>query len=60
METGNTETPSVLREKDYNLFDIELVDTDGNIVKPTAPVDVYLPIDDGKDVAQVVYLPNSD
>ncbi|MFA9414556.1 G5 domain-containing protein, partial [Streptococcus sp. E29BA] len=44
METGNTETPSVLREKDYDLFDIELVDTDGNIVKPTAPVDVYLPI----------------
>ncbi|MFA9492436.1 family 20 glycosylhydrolase [Streptococcus sp. E17BB] len=59
-ETNNPETPAILKGTDYDLFDIELVDTDGNIVKPTAPVDVYLPIDDGKDVAQVVYLPNSD
>ncbi|MFA9494258.1 LPXTG cell wall anchor domain-containing protein, partial [Streptococcus sp. E17BB] len=50
----------ILKGTDYDLFDIELVDKDGNVTKPAAPVDVYLPIDDGKDVAQVVYLPNSD
>ncbi|MGT2895177.1 glycoside hydrolase domain-containing protein [Streptococcus entericus] len=59
-ETNNPETPAILKGTDYDLFDIELVDKDGNVIKPTAPVDVYLPIDDGKDVAQVVYLPNSD
>ncbi|MFA9413528.1 glycoside hydrolase N-terminal domain-containing protein [Streptococcus sp. E29BA] len=59
-ETDNPETPAILKGTDYDLFDIELVDKDGNVTKSTAPVDVYLPIDDGKDVAQVVYLPNSD
>ncbi|MFA9468432.1 beta-N-acetylglucosaminidase domain-containing protein [Streptococcus sp. E24BD] len=59
-ETNNPETPVILKGTDYDLFDIELVDKDGNVIKPAAPVDVYLPIDDGKDVAQVVYLPNSD
>ncbi|WP_018367683.1 glycosyl hydrolase family 95 catalytic domain-containing protein, partial [Streptococcus entericus] len=54
-ETNNPETPAILKGTDYDLFDIELVDKDGNVTKPTAPVDVYLPIDDGKDVAQVVY-----
>ncbi|HFI0036820.1 TPA: LPXTG cell wall anchor domain-containing protein, partial [Streptococcus suis] len=58
-ETNATTTPVILSNVDYDLFDIELVDDAGAIVENTMPTVVRLPIDPGKEVARVVYLPNS-
>ncbi|MFA9493359.1 discoidin domain-containing protein [Streptococcus sp. E17BB] len=59
-ETGHVATPSVLKGADYDLFDIELVDKHGKIIKMAGRAEVSLPVDAGKEVATVVYLPNSD
>lgn len=60
METADKLTPSVLSSSDYDLFDIVLVDKDGLPVQISQQAKVYMPIDAGKQVAKVVYLPNSD
>ncbi|WP_343044345.1 LPXTG cell wall anchor domain-containing protein [Streptococcus pacificus] len=58
-ETSDAQTPSVLASEDYDLFDIILLDKDGNSLQPTKDTLVILPVDDGKEVARVVYLPNT-
>ena len=58
-ETGHNASPIVLADKDYDLYDIVLVDAMGQVVHPTRPTLVILPIDDGKEVFKVVYLPNA-
>ncbi|MGT2772050.1 YSIRK signal domain/LPXTG anchor domain surface protein [Streptococcus marimammalium] len=58
-ETADAETPSVLASQDYDLFDIVLLDKDGNSVQPTKDTLVVLPVDAGKEVERVVYLPNT-
>ncbi|MBJ8350048.1 discoidin domain-containing protein [Streptococcus zalophi] len=59
-ETKDPSTPNVLKDQDYDLFDISLVDAKGNVVSPLKDTLVIMPIDDGKTVAKVVYLPNTD
>ncbi|MGT2896562.1 alpha-N-acetylglucosaminidase TIM-barrel domain-containing protein [Streptococcus entericus] len=59
-ETDDQATPTILNGQDYDLFDIETLDKDGHILKPKFPATVSLPIDAGKSVAHVVYLPNSN
>ncbi|MBO4108152.1 hypothetical protein J5566_08145, partial [Streptococcus suis] len=58
-ETNASTTPVILSNVDYDLFDIELVDDAGEIVDNSMPTVVRLPVDPGKEVARVVYLPNS-
>ncbi|MCU9533367.1 LPXTG cell wall anchor domain-containing protein [Streptococcus sp. CSL10205-OR2] len=58
-ETADAQTPSILASEDYDLFDIILLDKDGNSVQPTKDTFVILPVDDGKEVERVVYLPNT-
>ncbi|MBJ8349779.1 S8 family serine peptidase [Streptococcus zalophi] len=58
-ETADAQTPSVLASQDYDLYDIILLDKDGNSVQPTKDTLVILPVDDGKEVERVVYLPNT-
>ncbi|MBJ8325757.1 discoidin domain-containing protein [Streptococcus sp. CSL7591-lung] len=48
-----------LNAADYDLFDIELLDKNGNPLQPLKDVLVILPMDDGKEVGRVIYLPNS-
>ncbi|MFV8210618.1 glycosyl hydrolase family 95 catalytic domain-containing protein [Streptococcus pluranimalium] len=59
-ETGNPDTPAILGSHDYDLFDIVLVDQNGQVVANTKETLVYLPVDAGKRVARVVYLPNTE
>lgn len=59
-ETGNKQTPAVLANQDYDLYDIELLDKNGRPVKNLKPVQVILPVDEGKKVERVIYLPNSN
>ncbi|MCU9533045.1 discoidin domain-containing protein [Streptococcus sp. CSL10205-OR2] len=59
-ETQDPNTPNVLKDQDYDLFDISLVDAKGNVVSPLKDTLVIMPIDDGKVVEKVVYLPNTD
>lgn len=59
-ETEDAETPAILGGKDYDLFDIVLRDKDGQAISNTKDALVILPIDAGKEVEKVVYLPNSD
>ncbi|WP_057491387.1 GH32 C-terminal domain-containing protein [Streptococcus orisasini] len=59
IETNDVHTPDVLQSKDYDLFNITLVDKDGKAVAVTKSAIVLLPIDSGKMVDKVVYLPNT-
>ncbi|HFU4011619.1 TPA: discoidin domain-containing protein [Streptococcus suis] len=59
-ETDAVTTPVVLTKVDYDLFDIELVNGAGEVVDNTLPTRVRLPIDEGKEVDRVVYLPNTE
>ncbi|HEL1619560.1 TPA: discoidin domain-containing protein [Streptococcus suis] len=56
---GIVNVPEALLDKDYDLFDIELVNETGQIVANTLPVRVSLPVDSGKKVEKVLYLPTS-
>lgn len=60
VETKATTTPPVLVGKDFDLFDVEPVDKDGNVVDITSPATVSLPVDAGKQVTKVLYLPSPD
>ena len=53
------QAPAILTGQDYDLFDIELLDTNGQIVDNSYPVKVTLPVDPGKSVDRVIYLPNA-
>ncbi|MCR8967841.1 sialidase domain-containing protein [Streptococcus zalophi] len=59
-ETQDPNTPNVLKDQDYDLFDISLVDAKGEAISPLKDTLVIMPIDDGKVVEKVVYLPNTD
>lgn len=59
IETGSSETPAVLGNQDYDLFDITLRDRQGQVVANTKDTLVYLPVDEGKTVLRVIYLPNT-
>lgn len=59
-ETNAATTPAILNGKDYDLFDIETVDAAGNFVQINKPATVTLPVDPGKRVAAVIYLPNAN
>lgn len=59
-ETNDANTPAILGGKDYDLFDIETVDAAGNFVQINRPARVTLPVDEGKRVVQVIYLPNAN
>ncbi|MFA9414247.1 KxYKxGKxW signal peptide domain-containing protein [Streptococcus sp. E29BA] len=51
------ETPESLVEKDYDLYDIDLVNREGKVVKMAYSARVLLPVDPDKMVKQVLYLP---
>ncbi|MBJ8325313.1 beta-N-acetylglucosaminidase domain-containing protein [Streptococcus pacificus] len=59
-ETLDKETPQVLKGLDYDLYDIELLDDAGQVISPLKDSLVILPIDEGKEVGEVIYLPNSN
>ncbi|MCU9533787.1 sialidase domain-containing protein [Streptococcus sp. CSL10205-OR2] len=59
-ETQDPNTPNVLKDQDYDLFDISLVDAKGETISPLKDTLVIMPVDDGKTVGKVVYLPNTD
>ena len=59
QETNDVKTPEVLKGTDYDLFDIQPTDNFGNVLAITKTVRVILPIDAGKTVAQVFYLPEN-
>ncbi|MCU9533682.1 glycoside hydrolase domain-containing protein [Streptococcus sp. CSL10205-OR2] len=60
IETDDPNTPNILKALDYDLFDIELLDVNGDTIQPLKDVLVVLPIDKDKEVARVIYLPNTD
>ncbi|HFI0578163.1 TPA: sialidase domain-containing protein [Streptococcus suis] len=47
--------PEILVGKDYDLYDISLLDKTGQAVAPTRPSLVIVPIDEGKEVEKVLY-----
>ncbi|MFA9492427.1 KxYKxGKxW signal peptide domain-containing protein [Streptococcus sp. E17BB] len=53
------ETPESLVEQDYDLYDIDLVNREGKVVKMAYSVRVLLPVDPDKMVKQVLYLPET-
>lgn len=57
--TNDSQIPSVLQGKDYDLYDIEPEDAYGHVVSTTQKDQVILPIDAGKAVAEVFYLPEN-
>ncbi|SDB32245.1 pullulanase, extracellular [Streptococcus henryi] len=59
METNDSQTPAVLKGHDFDLFDITLVDKDGQKLDISKPARVIMPVDDGKTVAKVFYLPDN-
>ena len=59
QETNDVKTPEVLKGTDYDLFDIQPTDNFGNVLAITKTARVILPIDAGKTVAQVFYLPEN-
>ncbi|MGT2772190.1 YSIRK signal domain/LPXTG anchor domain surface protein [Streptococcus marimammalium] len=60
IETDDPKTPNILKALDYDLFDIELLDANGDSVNPLKDVLVVLPVDKDKEVARVIYLPNTE
>ncbi|HFI0564362.1 TPA: discoidin domain-containing protein [Streptococcus suis] len=56
---GIVNVPDALADKDYDLFDIVLVDETGHKIANTLPVRVSLPVDAGKKVENVLYLPTA-
>ncbi|NRG68413.1 DUF5110 domain-containing protein [Streptococcus suis] len=57
LEAGGVQTPEVLLGQDFDLYSIELVNGEDQVVQPTKDTLVILPIDSGKQVEKVVYLP---
>ncbi|MGT2895354.1 KxYKxGKxW signal peptide domain-containing protein [Streptococcus entericus] len=53
------ETPESLVEQDYDLYDIDLVNREGKVVKMAYSARVLLPVDPDKMVKQVLYLPET-
>lgn len=60
IETKDRATPAVLADKDFDLYDIETVDQAGKDKDISRPARVILPVDQGKTVEKVLYLPTPD
>lgn len=58
LEPNAEQLPHILKEVDFDLYDIEVVDDSGKDLDITKPAQVFLPVDAGKKVKAVVYLPN--
>lgn len=61
LETGSPQTPAILKGRDYDLYDIELVDSQGRDIDldDRYPARVTLQVDEGKTVEGVFYLPEA-
>ncbi|HFI2473087.1 TPA: sialidase domain-containing protein [Streptococcus suis] len=55
LELEDSLLPEVLRNQDHDLYDINLLDENGQSVAPTRPSLVIVPIDEDKEVAKVLY-----
>ncbi|HFU4464990.1 TPA: hypothetical protein ACGO9X_002341, partial [Streptococcus suis] len=51
--------PTPLESKDFDLFDIELKRQDGTYVETELSAKVHLPVDEGKTVSRVIFLPEN-
>ncbi|HEL1618450.1 TPA: discoidin domain-containing protein [Streptococcus suis] len=57
LESGTAQTPEVLLGQDFDLYSIELINSENQVVQPTKDTLVILPVDKDKQVERVVYLP---
>ncbi|HEL9629796.1 TPA: discoidin domain-containing protein [Streptococcus suis] len=57
LEAGGSTTPTALLGQDFDLYDIQLLDQNNKEIEPSQEVSVVVPIDLGKQVAKLVYLP---
>ncbi|HEM3703056.1 TPA: discoidin domain-containing protein [Streptococcus suis] len=60
LEAGGSTTPTALLGQDFDLYDIQLLDQDNKEVVPSQDVLVIVPVDLGKQVEKLVYLPTLD
>ncbi|HFI2692402.1 TPA: discoidin domain-containing protein [Streptococcus suis] len=57
LEAGGSNTPTALLGQDFDLYDIQLLDQNNKEVEPSQEVLVVIPVDLGKQVETLVYLP---
>ncbi|HEM3701925.1 TPA: discoidin domain-containing protein [Streptococcus suis] len=57
LESGTAQTPEVLLGQDFDLYSIELINSENQVVQPTKDTLIILPVDKDKQVERVVYLP---
>ncbi|HFI0621843.1 TPA: discoidin domain-containing protein [Streptococcus suis] len=57
LEAGGSNTPTALLGQDFDLYDIQLLDQNNKEVEPSQDVLVVIPVDLGKQVETLVYLP---
>ncbi|WP_286783194.1 pullulanase [Streptococcus sp. UBA4344] len=57
QETNDAKTPEILTGDDYDLFDIQPTDDEGHVLDITKTARVILPVDAGKTISEVFYLP---
>ncbi len=60
LEAGGSNTPTALLGQDFDLYDIQLLDQNNKEVEPSQEVLVVIPVDLGKQVETLVYLPTLD
>ncbi|MGT2666208.1 5'-nucleotidase C-terminal domain-containing protein [Streptococcus rifensis] len=60
IDPNSASVPAVLSGKDFDLYDIEVVDAKQQDLEISKPALVTLPIDAGKTVEAVLYLPNDE
>ncbi|MDW8750428.1 discoidin domain-containing protein [Streptococcus suis] len=60
LEAGGSTTPTALLGQDFDLYDIQLLDHENNVIEPSQDVLVVIPVDLGKQVEKLVYLPTLD
>ncbi|HEL2054983.1 TPA: discoidin domain-containing protein [Streptococcus suis] len=57
LEAGGSTTPTALLGQDFDLYDIQLLDQNNKEIEPSQDVLVIVPVDLGKQVEKLVYLP---
>ncbi|NQJ68973.1 family 20 glycosylhydrolase [Streptococcus suis] len=57
LEAGGSNTPTALLGQDFDLYDIQLLDQNNKEVETSQEVLVVIPVDLGKQVETLVYLP---
>ncbi|HEL9599428.1 TPA: discoidin domain-containing protein [Streptococcus suis] len=60
LEAGGSTTPTALLGQDFDLYDIQLLDQNNKEIEPSQDVLVVIPVDLGKQVETLVYLPTLD